>query len=201
MFAWYITYVKNPKGGVTHQMIDVLHYRLENRPPPTPEPVASVPEPVRQPTPATLRYNDGELYKCENCGSLTLNKFNVVPELNDINVHNDFKPHYVSMCGIQCCLDYQKWCRSLIPGLNSRPKGYPNNLIHVTFNGIYVPGDGDALHKDWCVQFILVKKGRRTGMIITPYGDKTVMWDGERLTPSIHVSLNMLRKWYPDPTH
>lgn len=154
-------------------------------------------EPMRQPTPATLHHNDGKLYPCEWCSCATHQKCKVLTPSCDIyTVDDDNKPCHVSMCDKQCCLNYQNWCRSLIPGLTSRPKGKPYNWISVTFNGIYVPDEGYALHKDWCVQFLLIKKGRRTGMIITPYGDKTVFWGGEYLTPGIHVSLKALRKWY-----
>jgi hypothetical protein len=223
MFAWYIRRIKNSKGGVVYRVCYVLHYRLENRPPPStastpestalapestalapestasaPESTALAPKPVRQPTPVTLHHNDEKLYPCEWCSYATRQKCKVLTSSCDIYTDDDDnKPCYVSMCNKKCCWDYQKWCMGLVPGLNSRPKGDPINLIRVTFNGIFVPYEGDALHDEWCVQFFLIRKGRRTGMIITPYDDKTVYWGQEFLTPGIHVSLNKLRKWFP----
>ncbi len=195
MFAWYITRVKNPKGGVTYQVRYVLHYQLENRPTPsTPEPTAlapmpsaqSAPDPVRHPRPVTVRHNDGNSYQCEMCGCSTVKKYPILIPKYDINDDND-DPRYVSMCNRECCRNYQNWCKSLIPGLQS-------NLLHMTFNGICVPGDGGVLHDEWCVQFVLVKEGRRTGMNITPYNNESVKWGRDDVTPVIHMSLNRLRK-------
>ena len=205
MFAWYITYVRNPKGGVTRQVRYVLHYRLENRQPPTPEPVESVPMPepsvqsapepaaqsapvlVRQPTPAPLYYNDGKSYQCAYCGFLTVKKVRILKPTLDIDDDDD-ELCYVSMCNVRCWRDYQNWCMSLIPGL-------PSNKLRITFDGIYVPYNGGALHDKWRVQFVLVKEGRRTGMVVTPIEDESVKVNGAIVTPCIFMSLNSLRKW------
>jgi hypothetical protein len=183
----------------------VLHYRLENRATPsTPEPAASAPMPepsaqsapvlVRQPTPAPLYYNDGNSYPCEYCGNLTVKKVQNLIPMRDIYADNN-KPCHVSMCNVQCWRDYQSWCMSLLPGLNSRPKGLPSNMIHIAFNGIKVPQNGDALHDEWRVQFVLVKEGRRTGMVVTPEEDESVEVYGAIVTPCIFMSLNRLKKW------
>lgn len=209
MFAWYITHVKNPKGGVTYQVRYVLHYRLENRPTPsTPEPTAqsvpeptalapmpstqSAPEPGRHPRPVILRHKDGKLYLCECCGLLTPKKYSVLTSTADIDDNDDDDPRYVSMCNDKCCWDYQNWCKSLIPGL-------PSNKLRITFDGICVPYNGGALHDKWRVQFVLVKEGRRTCMIVTPYDDEDVIWGEVYLTHGIPIPLNRLRKMYSKP--
>ncbi len=173
----------------------MLHYQLEIRPPHTPEPSAqSPPEPaaqsapvlVRQPTPAPLYYNDGKLHQCAYCGFLTVKKVRILTSKYDITDDNN-EPCYVSMCNDTCCRNYQIWCMGLIPGLQS-------NLLRMTFNGICVPGDGGAQHDEWRVQFVLVKEGRRTGMVVTPNKNESVEVNGAIVTPCIFMSLNRLRK-------
>ena len=209
MFGWYIRRITNPKGGVVYQVLYVLHYRLENRQTPsTPEPAASapeptalapmpsaqsVPEPARHPRPVTVRHNDGKLYLCECCGLLTPIKYSVLIPTADINDDNDDndEPRYVSMCNDTCCRNYQNWCKGLIPGLQS-------NLLRMTFNGICVPGDGGALYDEWQVQFVLVKEGRRTCLVVSPSNGDWVKWYGDMLSPCIALSLRTVRKCVQD---
>jgi hypothetical protein len=225
MFAWYTRCIKEPRGRFVYQMCYVLHYRLLSRSPTTstpgpelhhstPVPATStpgpelphpMPMPVRNHRPVTLREKTDKGHPCEWCGEQTYCRTEVLVPVNDIDDLHDGKC-YATFCDRTCLGQYHKWCKELVPGLPRRhqyPGDHPD-MIHMTFKGIYVPGEGDALHDKWSIQYVLLKEGRRTGMVLTPrdYDGSydRVKWGDERCTPSIFVSLRELRNWYPVPT-
>jgi hypothetical protein len=172
---------------------------------PGPELPHPMPMPVRESRPVTLREKADNDHHCEWCGQNTCCRTKVLLPVIDIDEPHDGKC-YATFCDRTCFGQYHKWCKELVPGLPHRyqyPGDHPD-MIRTTFKGMYVPGDGDALHDKWSVQYVLLKEGRRTGMVLTPRDYNgfydSVKWGGERCTPSIFVSLHDLRKWFPVPT-
>lgn len=161
-------------------------------------------DPAKQPRPVTLRDITDKGHCCEECGQKSNCRVKVVVEGRDIYDDCGGKT-YATFCDRKCLSKYHEWCKGLIPGLPHRLRypGSHHNVVHITFVGIHVPYEGDALHNTWKIHHVLIQEGRRTGMVLTPCDyngdDERVLLDNEVCVPSIFVSLHKLRKWFPVP--
>lgn len=158
---------------------------------------------TRQPIPVTLREKGDFGHKCEWCQCNTNARHPIL--LSKQNVYdNEWRLNYASICP-ECIPMYTKWVLGLVPGLSSRVR-YPEDnpdVIRMSFKGIRVPYEGDALHNTWIIHYILIQEGRRTGMVLTPCDyngdDERVLLGNKVCIPSIFVSLHKLRRLFPFP--
>ena len=157
---------------------------------------------VRHPRPVTVLHKKEES-QCEWCGKLTTSSFRIHIQVNNIwDVEEKEDEPRAPICNLECLLEYQKWCRSLLPGLEYRSKypGDPADLVRLTFSGIFIKYEGEALHHNWRIQMCLLKYKKRTGMVVMPYNKEHVKWDDEPCTPCFFFSLKQLRGMFPCPT-
>jgi len=160
---------------------------------------------TRQPIPVTLREKGDFGHKCEWCQCNTNARHPIL--LSKQNVYdNEWRLNYASICP-ECIPMYTKWVLGLVPGLPHRLR-YPEDkpdVIRMSFKDYYVPRQGNSLHDMWILHPILLKKGRKTGMVLTPCdwdGDyETVVYEGELCIPSLFLSLKKLRRRFPVPAH
>jgi hypothetical protein len=160
---------------------------------------------ARQPLPVTLRKQGDVGHKCECCSGMTNARHSILLFTQDVYSH-EVRPNYASICP-GCIPMYTKWVLGLVPGLPYRPR-YPEShqdVVYLTFDGICKTHQGGALHDMWILHPILLKKGSRTGMVLTPCdweGDyETVEYEGELCVPSLFLSLKKLRRLFPVPAH
>jgi hypothetical protein len=176
-------------------MCNVLHYRLLSR-----SPTASIP--IKHLSPVTLREKDGMAHKCEYCGCETVRKINILVQQLDVDEENN-NNCYVSFCSKKCERAHMTECKKLIPGLELREKDPvdPFFVVRMGWANICVPGEGEAFHNMWRLQYVLQKVKDVLGIIAIPCDfdghSELVKWDGQLCAPAIHMSLDELNEKFP----
>ena len=96
-------------------------------------------------------------------------------------------------------MEQSKW---LVPGLENRQRDeqYPPHVVLMQFGNICVPYEGGAMHDAWESDFIPQLVDKEVGFVFTSYKQATVEWNGERMTPFIHCSIDELNEMFPVPT-